>query len=943
MVLLSSPSGSSTGLQIFGLDAGLLSLSLQANLALRTSTSSVEARIYEQFRGLEPAVVAPWEIPSEPQTLARRIREVMNLDTFVDLRSDIVTRAGNDVDSRSLFALYGALTALQTLAQYGAEENTPAASLARLDVKFQQGFGELQDFLSTAEFNRITMLLGEKNDDVRSSVGLGRDRATVAGDIIQTGNRGDALAGIAGTEVFTVRIEKSGVADDITVDLSQIAGTITIDAVVDLINQQIEALTVVDGQGNTVAKHQTRFSVQRNADTDYFIQVDGTATETVTLIPQSAEPVLFVSGARTPVTGDGDAAAILTTISNIGSATPLHNLGQDISGTDIQATAIQEEAALLAGEADAPPPATAASTAGGVAVDSLGNLYVVGTSQGSFDDQINTASSGDVFLTKFDSRGNVIYSRLLGASDSAEAFAIAVDADDNIVVAGRTDSDLSGSDVVSGSDAFVTKFNSRGDEIFTAQLDTVSDTAALALAVDAVGDVYVAGYSDGAISASSGFGGGRDGLIMKLSGSDGSVQASTLIGGSGNEEVSAIAIAADGGILIASEEDGTAYLRKLDAATLAETYSLVLGALSGGAIGGIAVDGSAVYVAGSTGDAAFDGGGGTATNAHSGSIDGFVARIDDAGASASANFTTFVGGAGSDSIADVTISGGSVYVAGRTTASIAGETELGSSDGFAAKLDGASGAIAFVDQFGAAFTDSQVSDIAFVASGRSVLDALGLRTGIVQQAETRDIVTQSSVNDGDFFYISVNGGAKRRITIYAGDTFETLASRIQLLSLRALEAEAAPGADGDLLSVKAINGNEIEFFNGDTGRDALAKLGIEPGRRLAGDLIFETDFGAAGFDPADLGGIFGLDLSAGFHIRDKTTARFVLSRLDGAISTVQRAFRSLFFDPVKASLLEQERLSGTVPPYLLKQIANFEDALLRLQSASLAGPTSFFV
>jgi hypothetical protein len=521
---------------------------------------------------------------------------------------------------------------------------------------------------------------------------------------------------------------------------------------------------------------------------------------------------------------------------------------------------------------------------------------------------------------------------------------VTIDSSDNIIIVGQTTSDLSTGDVLDSTDAFVSKFSSNGDLLFTYQLDTFSTTDAAAVTVDAAGDIYIGGSATGDINISSGHAGGNDSMVLKIDGITGSLLSSQLIGGTGSEQIKDIAIASDGGILIATVEDGAGFLRKLDANDLSvEVYNVALGDLGGGTIGAIAVDGTAIYIGGTTGDAAFDGGGGSVTNTHSGGQDGFVTRIDDAGASASTNFTTFVGSTGTDKIADVVVNSGSVYVGGLTTGSISGETETGLQDSFVAKLDGTSGSITFVEQFGTALGTSEATSIAFSSSGSSVLDFLGLSTGILNQSETLDIETQTSARTGDFFYISIDGAPKRRITIEAGDDFKDLARKIDLLSLRGITAESFTGDNGPTLRIKATKGSTVELFAGTGDRDALSRLGIEPTKLLASELLFELDAGKVGFDPEDLGGVYGLSLSSAFHIEDKITAQYVLTQLVNATATIQRAFRSLSFDPIKAQLLNEARFKGSVPPHLQAQLANFQAGLDRLQAGSAGGGISIFV
>src|SRR5690606_875683 len=92
------------------------------------------------------------------------------------------------------------------------------------------------------------------------------------------------------------------------------------------------------------------------------------------------------------------------------------------------------------------------TTASKVAVDSQGHIFVIGTTEGDIGREINRADGGDVYLSKYDAAGNVIWQRLLGASGSAEGFSLAIDSGDNIVVAGSVDGSLTGKELFKGRD-----------------------------------------------------------------------------------------------------------------------------------------------------------------------------------------------------------------------------------------------------------------------------------------------------------------------------------------------------------------------------------------------------------------------------------------------------------------------------------------------------------
>ena len=127
----------------------------------------------------------------------------------------------------------------------------------------------------------------------------------------------------------------------------------------------------------------------------------------------------------------------------------------------------------------------ATMTAGGgfdhgqaVATDSAGNSYFTGEFFGTADFDpgsgvTNLASAGDqdIFVTKFDGSGNLLWARRIGGSGSDIGFGIDIDSAGNVLVSGRfagtVDFDpgsgthnLTASSV---SQAFVLKLDTNGD------------------------------------------------------------------------------------------------------------------------------------------------------------------------------------------------------------------------------------------------------------------------------------------------------------------------------------------------------------------------------------------------------------------------------------------------------------------------------------------------
>jgi hypothetical protein len=990
--LLNSPQTSFRP-QIIGIGSSLLSASIDAKLTLageRTISAETRASINAQSSG--DAVIPPWKVPEETKTLNQQVREVRELTQFIDLDSDELSAVDDDVDSQATFAIFRALSNLRILAEYAAEDDTITSSLERLDSQFQDGMDEVRDFMSTTDLEKLDLFLGEKEYKTEATTRTGKNETEFDSSLI-TSDPNAAIDGLTGTEVFTVSITKSGNTDDITVDLSGISGDLSLNNISDHINAQIEALIVSDGNGDDYIKHGTRFDVYRDGDTgQYGLQIEGTLTEEVALSAAAADPALYVAGYVEQLDDDYAITSRITEVSNLDGTLTVDDTfsfaGIDYAGSEIKQKVDEEDDddldpnisalrdkflvdaaddvgvntdedesdvdnTLSITNVDSDFVVKSDTAANRVVVDSEGGIYVVGSTQGSFGHQLNAAETQDVFLTKFDSEGNEVFSRLLGVSGEAEAFGITVDSADNVIIVGKTDSELSTDDVIDATDAFVTKISKRGDEVFRYQLDKFGESAAYSVAVDTNDDIYVGGYTESAISSTSGFSGGQDALILKLSGSDGTLSDSNVFGTSGDDVIKGIAVDSNDNLVVATESNGDAVIYRLDGSDLTnQTDSVTLGSLgSSGSLEGIAIDtaNDKVYVSGVTTNSSLDASGAASVNETAqGAQDGFVSGLTLSGSTLlTADFTTYLSTAGTDRVQDVVVNNGTVYVAGTTSDALSGETARGSYDSFAARINGTSGALENVEQFGEGLAKQMAGGVAFTSQGNSVLSKLGLPTGTVQADETLDLETQTSAREGDFFYISVDGDSKTKIELDSGDTFEDLKRKIRIAGFGKLEATVSTTSEGEKLEISTLDdGVTIDLLPGSGGRDLLERIGLNPGTLVPKDEIFDLgdeDEESEPTDPENLGGVFALGLEGALHIKDKATAKYVLGKLDTAISNIQRAFRSLTYDPIKALLLGNSATEGPVPTHIQNQLANYQTGLARLQSGASAPSASLFV
>ena len=139
-----------------------------------------------------------------------------------------------------------------------------------------------------------------------------------------------------------------------------------------------------------------------------------------------------------------------------------------------------------------------------IAVDALGEVYVVGSTYGGLDGNVLTGV-GDFFLTKYDSTGTKLFTKQLGvASQITNGAGVVLDSGGNAYVTGYTGGALDGNTRTGIVDFFLTKYNSRGVKQYTKQLGVASaQTIAAGIAIDASSNLYVTGYTQGGLDGNS--------------------------------------------------------------------------------------------------------------------------------------------------------------------------------------------------------------------------------------------------------------------------------------------------------------------------------------------------------------------------------------------------------------------------------------------------------
>ena len=179
-----------------------------------------------------------------------------------------------------------------------------------------------------------------------------------------------------------------------------------------------------------------------------------------------------------------------------------------------------------------------------ISLDDSGNIYITG---GTYGDLGGPNQGGvDVFVTKYDSGGTLQWIRQMGSSEHDYANAIAVDAGGNTYITGSTEGDLGGPNQ-GGFDAFMVKHDSAGTLQWARQFGTGEWDSAQDIGLDANGNIYITGYTSGDLGGPNQ---GWDDVFIVACHSGGTVQWMRQIGSSESDRAYGIAVASSGNIYI---------------------------------------------------------------------------------------------------------------------------------------------------------------------------------------------------------------------------------------------------------------------------------------------------------------------------------------------------------------------------------------------------------
>ena len=359
--------------------------------------------------------------------------------------------------------------------------------------------------------------------------------------------------------------------------------------------------------------------------------------------------------------------------------------------------------------------------------DANGNIYVTGgtyssdfpTTPGAYQKTLNpgTTPAGtnlgsfpdmDVFVTKFDRQGQIIWSTLLGGPEYDRAYGIELDNAGNVYVGGRAGpgfpttsgaiqpnfihDTIAPSNGYGDQDAFVARISADGSSLhWSTYIGSPSPTLMRDLRVDADTGIVHAGVNRVAGSfqhltndaLQSTFGDNNDAAYLKLSAKDGNLLYGTLIGGKGDDYRPSLVTDGNGGAYVMVQSSSTdlpapqgGFEQGPNGGSDFVVYhfdsnnKVLRGTHFGGSgnelteTHGLALDKDGnLFLAGGTGSIDLPMTAGTFQSTRSGLNDGFIAKLS--GDLSQVLAATYIGGSDGDGNEGIVIApDGSIFVAG---------------------------------------------------------------------------------------------------------------------------------------------------------------------------------------------------------------------------------------------------------------------------------------
>lgn len=837
------------------------------------------------------ARMAPWDSRAKPPALSQLATDALRASRLVN--TSLGSGAGSavkDPNDRNLFIIHNGVQKLQALADAAARDGISAETRKRLQDRITKGIEELNNHINATKLDGA-FLIGGRRLTRHEGEGIPRGLLQYDTKPLVNGELTAIPEGFLGDRRFILKVTKGGVATNFDINLSEMGTTDrSIGNVANFINLKLEAA----GFESRFARVETTIPAATKGGTatvQQRMRITTTSLESLSFEAAAGDtkPALYVSGGKTV---DKATQSVVSKMTGLEGTDNLASFTSDISA--VKGSTVGARASV---------------------VGSDGSLYVIADATGKVNGQTPKDKS-DVVLMKYDTTGQIVWTRALGSAAPAQGFSLAIGADGTLAVAGSVNgrADTASSTTGNGLDSFVAAFDLEGRDKWYHQQGATGSDNATHVQVGADGSVFVMGTTTNSYGGATALG-GKDVYLQAFEAS-GTLRFTTALGTTGDDTPAGLAIA-NGQAVAVWNESGGARMGKFDALTgIASGATNNLAASNLSAVTMVASDSSGrIFLAGRT---AADS---TANKLVAMDISSETVLFQAQSTGEAIRALTAAG----DQVAYATETVTVTPANGSTPASTARESSI-------IGLDADTGLQAF-SRAAPQLANAPIS-IALAPSVSQTLDSMGIPQGTLSFGISDALTDRTGLRAGDQFSVIVNGGSEKKITIAQGETMRTLAAKLNRVLMRdgTAEARSLKGIESLVITPKA--GDRIELKATDGVADALTQLGLEPGVAIPRPAPKKPGTKSVSDPPP----IISLEMPLEGDVSDKAKAKALTDSFDGVLRRLRIGYREISSDPTQVELRKQnaakaaQNAGGNTAgvAYYNRQTALGQDALRRL-------------
>jgi hypothetical protein len=414
---------------------------------LGSSGSVATAAATAAAAAAKKAPTAPWSVTLPADQAAKdasaAVKAALAGHKLIDEDAAKLDVKGASADYKKLFALYNGLNTLTDLVNRFQAKGVTSLEKSQISKAFASGMAELSKYIDTSKFDQLRLAQGEANTSAKSTLTTAKTPTEYVSGKTLTTAVADEVPAFQGDVKFNITVRKINIDHTVAIDLSQMTAPRTLANVLNFVNDRLAAEGV-----------ETRLASQRTPGQPRTVTAGG---KTITL-PASADSwsLKVKVGTSETVTFDAPTAGAVYVAQSVGNPDPdgkpatnddasvRQLLKFQTDTTNVQTPTQQPgEANFVDGRvfAQTLDPDILAVHAQTVGPD--GSVYMLADVDGSVNGQ-GIKGDQDTALLKYDSAGKLLYTRVLGAAGSATGLGLAVNADGQVAVAGSVTGALTG-------------------------------------------------------------------------------------------------------------------------------------------------------------------------------------------------------------------------------------------------------------------------------------------------------------------------------------------------------------------------------------------------------------------------------------------------------------------------------------------------------------------